>query len=185
MRMRVVLSMLAGGVVVLLFQNCTPNVSFSSKDGLRQDEALVRIDDVNESDETSSAAPPPPPPTIPQTLPPTGSLPPTDADADHDNDNDNDNDDQESSSPVDDGENADWVACILKDHGKSLKLGLMTSGLVGGNSRAESVCVTRGACLGMVAEAFAVEGISEGGFCEHNPHVRRLSDVEVRALLDK
>lgn len=79
----------------------------------------------------------------------------------------------------------DFVACILVDHGKSLKLGLIGTDAGGVHSVAESVCVTRSACLGEVAKHFQVEGAYERGYCEHNPHVRRLSDSEVKELCNK
>jgi hypothetical protein len=77
----------------------------------------------------------------------------------------------------------EFVACILEDHGKSLKLGIVSQDADGVHAVAESVCVTRKACLTQVAQAFAVEGAYKRGYCDHNPHVRRLSDQEVKDLL--
>ena len=79
----------------------------------------------------------------------------------------------------------DYVACILVDHGKSLKLGLIGSDAGGVHSVAESVCVTRAACLGEVAKHFQVEGAYDRGYCAHNPHVRRLNNSEVKELCNK
>ena len=70
------------------------------------------------------------------------------------------------------------------DQGKSLKLGLLTTGgLAGVNAVAESVCVTRGECLGAIAQHFDVQGAYERGYCEHNPNVTRLTDAQVATLL--
>jgi hypothetical protein len=77
----------------------------------------------------------------------------------------------------------DFVACILVDHGKSLKLGLLAEKLDGVNSVAESICITKAECMGEVAIAFKVEGAYDRGYCEHNPHVQRLTDAQVHALL--
>jgi hypothetical protein len=78
----------------------------------------------------------------------------------------------------------EYVACILVEHGKSLKLGLVTTTTMGGvNSVAESVCVTKVECLGDVAKAFNVLGAYERGYCEHNPNVKRLTDAQVKNLL--
>lgn len=89
----------------------------------------------------------------------------------------------ECSDDNDNHHDVEYVACIITDHGNSLKLGLMTTGLGGVNSVAESVCVTRSECLGDIASSFNVRGAYERGYCEHNPNVRRLTDDEVKALL--
>lgn len=80
-------------------------------------------------------------------------------------------------------QNGDYVACILVDHGKSLKLGLLTEELGGVHAVSESVCITRTECLGAVAKAFEVEGAYDRGYCKHNPHVKRLTNAQVDALL--
>lgn len=82
-------------------------------------------------------------------------------------------------------EDGDYVACILVDHGKSLKLGLLTEDLVGVNSVAESVCITRKECLGPVTKQFKVEGACDRGYCAHNPNVTRLADDEIDKILSK
>lgn len=76
-----------------------------------------------------------------------------------------------------------YVACILVEHGKSSKLGMVTTGLGGVHSVAESVCITKAECLGDVANAFHVQGSYVRGYCEHNPHVKRLTDGRVKELL--
>lgn len=50
---------------------------------------------------------------------------------------------------------------------------------------AESVCVTRAACLGEVAKHFQVEGAYDRGHRAHNPHVRRLNNSEVKSSVIK
>lgn len=77
------------------------------------------------------------------------------------------------------------VACILIDHGKSLKLGLIQDKLDGVNSVAQSVCISRSACLIDVNKVFPVEGAYDRGYCAHNPNVVRLTDAELAALLQK
>lgn len=78
---------------------------------------------------------------------------------------------------------SDLVACILVDHGKSLKLGLIEGELAGGNSVAQSVCISRTACLDKVSEKFEVLGAYSRGYCKNNPNVVRLSDEEIDELL--
>lgn len=72
-----------------------------------------------------------------------------------------------------------YVACIIVDHGKSLKLGLQTG--VHGVSR--SICITQRECLGNVTKYFNVEGAYDRGYCNHNPNVPRLTDAEVDKML--
>lgn len=82
------------------------------------------------------------------------------------------------------GQSTDLVACILVDHGKSLKLGLDDEGLLMGvNSVASSVCVTRHGCLDLVPAHFDVLGAYSRGYCAHNPNVIRLSDSDLANLL--
>lgn len=77
------------------------------------------------------------------------------------------------------------VACILKEHGKSLKLGLIEEKLGGVHSVAKSVCVTRHGCLELVSAKFSVLGAYDRGYCGHNPNVVVLSDKELSDLLSK
>ena len=78
------------------------------------------------------------------------------------------------------------VACILVDHGKSLKLGLVTGGPLGGvHAVSHSVCVTRKGCLELVPKKFSVEGAYKRGYCQHSPKVVRLNDAELATLLMK
>ena len=93
--------------------------------------------------------------------------------------------DSDSASKDDSSDDDDLVACILVDHGKSLKLGFVADKLEGVNAVAESVCISRHACLDIVSKAFPVEGAYERGYCEHNPNVLRLKDAEVEALIKK
>jgi len=82
-------------------------------------------------------------------------------------------------------EDTGWVACILVEHGKSLKLGLVMDAFDGVNAVSQSVCISRKACLEIVPELFEVEGAYDRGYCEHNPHIVRLDDAQVQALVDK
>lgn len=79
----------------------------------------------------------------------------------------------------------DYVVCILVDHGKSLKLGLISDNGGGVHAVAQSICIPKATCLHEVPKYFAVEGAYDRGYCDHNPHVQRLTDAEVKALLSK
>ncbi len=81
------------------------------------------------------------------------------------------------------GDTGDLVACILKDHGKSLKLGLIEEQLGGVHSVARSVCISRKGCLELVAAKFEVEGAYDRGYCKGNPNVVRLTDAQLTELL--
>ena len=173
------------GLTVLLggFQNCA-ETTFSSTNpdvSLKSSSALAAIDmdpaDVDQNDNAGGSVsqpgdngkkdenPAPPPP-------PGGA---TDDSASHDDDSD------DSSSQDDDG----LVACILVDHGKSLKLGLVSESLDGVNAVSQSVCISVKACTEIVPQLFEVEGPYERGYCKGNPNVKRLTDAEVQALVDK
>jgi len=80
-------------------------------------------------------------------------------------------------------DSGDYVACILDGPGKSVKLGIMSEKLGGVNSVAQSVCVTKKACLDLVPAVFKVKGVEERGYCKGNPNVRRLTDAQVKTLL--
>ena len=80
-------------------------------------------------------------------------------------------------------EDSGLVACILKQHGKSLKLGLIEAELGGVNSVARSVCISRSGCLVLVAAKFEVEGAYDRGYCRGNPNVVRLTDAQLKELL--
>lgn len=79
---------------------------------------------------------------------------------------------------------SDLVACILVDHGKSLKLGLVEGALQGVNAVSDSVCIKRASCLELVSRKFDVQGAYDRGYCAHNPNVVRLSDDELASLLN-
>lgn len=81
---------------------------------------------------------------------------------------------------ADDGQ---LVACILVKNGKSLKLGLSDSELVGDTSAASSVCISQTACQQLVPQKFDVEGAYVRGYCNKNPNITRLSDAQVQELL--
>ena len=106
---------------------------------------------------------------------PSVGLPNNDPDCDKD---DVSNEDSESSDD-DDG----LVACILKQHGKSLKLGLIQEELGGVNSVARSVCISRSGCMELVSAKFEVEGAYDRGYCKGNPNVVRLTDAQLIELL--
>lgn len=81
-------------------------------------------------------------------------------------------------------EEGDLVACVLVDHGKSSKLGMVGGALIAVNAVSESVCVSSHGCLDLVSAKFNVQGVYERGYCANNPNVTRLSDSALASLLD-
>lgn len=103
----------------------------------------------------------------------------------HDHDKGNACEGDDKDDVKDDVKDEDYVACILVDHGKSLKLGIVDDQGGGVHSVAQSICVPKSTCLGEVAKHFQVEGAYDRGYCDHNPHVRRVTDSECKTLLNK
>jgi len=189
-----------GGILILGFQNCS-KTSFGSSKGSTSSLQALSADGLT----TPGGTTPPPvvtPPTEGTTTTggttegdndPIGSIPtdgsvcvahPDDDGHEHKASTDKhvscDNHEHDCESDKD----SELVSCILIDNGKSLKLGLVTTSSLGGvDSVAEAVCISRTECLGDVAKAFNVKGAYDRGYCEHNPHVKSLTDAEVKTLL--
>ena len=177
--------MIAGGAALTMaFQNCSGQ-SFSQSDSSPSEKGVLVTMEVGPEDEAGGellqpadpAAAPAPSPTPPSS--PSGGNghgngknPPVAGDS-------GGNTDGDSTGPL--------YACILVDHGKSLKLGIVEEGPGGVHGVPKSVCVTRSGCLDMVAKKFSVEGAYKRGYCKANgnPHVVRLSDGDLNALLEK
>jgi len=162
--------MIAIGLFMVLvgFQNCAETkfggTASGSEKGQLVDMNLDQDDIIPDNPQT----PPNPPPDDkkPPKEPPTNPETPVYTDDDDDNGD-------------------DLVACILVKHGKSVKLGYVQDSLEGVNSVAQSVCISRAACLEIVPSLFEVEGAYERGYCKGNPNVKRLSDQEVQDLVDE
>ncbi|MGZ3723017.1 MAG: hypothetical protein ACXVA9_08815 [Bdellovibrionales bacterium] len=194
MKLKILAHVICGGILVIGFQNCSQTKFGSADNGSQSLQALSGGGDAtgNLTQNGDGTKPPVTPTVTPPKAPDVCVAHHEDNDDDNDKDNDKDNDtvkhkhascDHDSSVDCDSDEDTEYVACILVDNGKSLRLGLVTAGLGGVNSTSESVCVTRAECLGDVAKAFNVEGAYERGYCEHNPNVKRLTDKEVKTLL--
>jgi hypothetical protein len=151
------------GLMIVSFQNCSKASFGPSKGTLSKSSALVPVDDTSDPDGGSVV---------------------TGGDDHHNNQQmDDENSGHQCSREYTKNNSGEFVACILDGPGKSIKLGMMSEKLDGVNSVAESVCVTRQACLDMVPTMFKVKGVETRGYCDHNPNVRRLSDAEVKTLL--
>lgn len=159
------------GLMIVSFQNCS-KASFGSSEGVLSKASLVPVDDTSDPDSGGSVVT-------------NGDDSENNHQGDHDSaeSTDNQNSDHQCSREYTKNNSGEFVACILDGPGKSLKLGIMSEKLDGVNSVAESVCVTRQACLDMVPTMFKVKGVEARGYCDHNPNVRRLSDAEVKSLL--
>lgn len=97
-------------------------------------------------------------------------------------DKNSDDDNRKKMDEQDDSK--DLVACILDGPGKSIKLGLIQDHFAGDQSVANSVCISRHACLDLVSKKFDVKEAEDGrGYCNGNPNVIRLDDKEVADLL--
>ena len=165
-------------VLVMGFQNCA-KTTFGSSSGedLSSKGSLAAIPlDAEDGSVNGQISQPS------ESMPPSVPMPPSD---DKKKDPKNYEVTTDDSSSDDNSEDSDLVACILVDHGKSLKLGFVADKLEGVNAVSQSVCLSRHACLDIVSKAFPVEGAYERGYCEHNPHILRLKDAEVDALIKK
>lgn len=151
-----------------LFQNCSdvgfqesPNSTNQKLAALELEHGEEDMENVDEGGEPSAEQPVTEPVPAPEPTPRAGR----------------------GNSPHGFQEGTELVACILVDHGKSLKLGLIESELAGGTSVARSVCISRTACLDKVSEKFEVLGAYSRGYCKNNPNVVRLTDEEIDELL--
>jgi hypothetical protein len=165
------------GLMIVSFQNCS-KASFGSSEGVLSKASLVPVDDTSDPDSGGSVV----------TNGDDSENNQSQSQAENQNQNENNQQadhgsDHQCSREYTKNNSGEFVACILDGPGKSLKLGIMSEKLDGVNSVAESVCVTRQACLDMVPTMFKVKGVETRGYCDHNPNVRRLSDAEVKSLL--
>ena len=198
MKLKISVSILIAGAL-MLFQNCG-NVKFSDPAGTQTNAKLTAMEvGPNEQDlvtadgGTASAQngdnlvpitpPMPPPPPITVVNPGTSeneiSHSGSDGSDSHHGDSNHDHAMDSSDSST------DFVACILKDHGKSLKLAVTEDKLGGVHAVSKSACVSRHGCLDLVPAKFEVVGAYDRGYCSHNPNVIHLSDAELAALLLK
>lgn len=165
-------------LIIFGFQNCADK-SFAPTDAnsFAKTQALALVDgDLNEGSGTIPAIG-----SIGAEVPATTVEGPVVPETHKNKDKDQELGTEDSATGSDEDE---YVACILEDHGKSLKLGLVEGDLQGVLGVPHSICIPKQACLEDVAEAFGVEGSYQRGYCAHNPNVRRLSQVELRPLLD-
>lgn len=180
MKRTIAVSIMVGGLLVF-FQNCGSTVAFSNKSGSIDEKSSaslvpLAIED-DEQDMASAGSSSESSGTISQPAPAPAPAP-----GDNGKKNDyavNESEDEDE----DDAGAGDLVACILVDHGKSLKLGLIEQKFGGVNAVAQSVCLSRKACLEKVSKKFNVQGAYDRGYCAHNPNVVRLTDAQVDELL--
>lgn len=180
MKRAILVSFMVGSLLTL-FQNCGSAVEFSNKSGSVDQKSssasLVPLAlDQNEQDMAEATG------SVTQPNDPVYNDdkkkdPPANAMSSDDSEESEDSDDDASY------DSNDLVACILVDHGKSLKLGLIEQKLDGVNAVAQSVCISRKGCLEKVSKKFPVQGAYDRGYCAHNPNVVRLSDAELDELL--
>lgn len=77
--------------------------------------------------------------------------------------------------------------CILEGPGKSVKLGMRSNGLAGGNSADQAVCMSKEACLNIASKAFSVKMAESRGFCKQSSASGRvsLSNAQVEEAVTK
>lgn len=82
-------------------------------------------------------------------------------------------------------EDADYsYVCILQGPGKSVKVGIVSDLLSGGNSSGASVCMSKRACLELMSQKFPVKAAERRGYCPaKNPNAVNMSDTEIKAKL--
>jgi len=153
MKAKLLLSAISAFLVATAFQNCG-KVAFD-KSGRSSSAQLTSLDVASDSTNVTNNSDPAP------QAPPAARV----------------------SEDEDDDGSSEYVACILVDSGKSLKLGIIQGDAIGVNSVAQSACVTRHGCLDLVSKKFQVEGTYGRGYCDHNPNVVRLDDQHLAELL--
>lgn len=188
-----------GGILITGFQNCSSKVSFSSKVPTTIQQSLVPLDDDDSNNQSAGVPSTNSGPSDPGTQPNNSG--PSDPGTQANNGGpsnpgtspNNNNEASNGGGPAcnhghgHNGRSDEMVGCLLlEEHGQKLKLGLLTSSLEGVRSRADSVCIPKSVCLGIVAQAFKVNTeVAPGshGFCAHNPNVQHLNAEQVQALL--
>ncbi len=97
------------------------------------------------------------------------------------NDNDNNNDNGQN-------DYAGNYVCILEGPGKSVKLGMSTAGVPGGqNPIPQVLCMSKNACLNIASQVFGVKGPEFRGYCKlphGNPHVTHITDAQLQLKVD-
>ncbi len=75
--------------------------------------------------------------------------------------------------------------CVLRSHGKSVKIALSNDGSLGGKKGTPSdVCMSENACLNILSKSFEVVSAEKRGFCPNkNPHVIAMTDMQIQAAL--
>jgi hypothetical protein len=87
----------------------------------------------------------------------------------------------------DDGsvDQGDGNVCILDGPGKSVKLGISDTGVMGGQHPIPGVlCMSANACLNIASQIFKVKGPEFRGYCKlphGNPHVTHITDAQLQA----
>lgn len=121
---------------------------------------------------------PPAPPVVPvpvmsPTPSPVASVPPP---VEHDED------ENEHEHEMEDADRS--YVCILQGPGKSVKVGIVSDVLGGGNSAAASVCMSKRACLELMSKKFPVKSAEKRGYCPaKSPNAVNMSDAEIKAKL--
>lgn len=159
------------GLMIVSFQNCSQTSFGSGDEALNKSSMLVPVNDTSDPDVGTDVTGNDDIPN--QEQPDHESAPPTD----------NEQPKHQCSKEYTKHNSGELVACILDGPGKSLKLGMISENLDGVTSVAQSVCISRKACLDLVPAVFKVKGVETRGYCDHNPNVLRLTDSEVKTLL--
>lgn len=199
----------AVAALVIGFQNCSNSTQFVSDESniLKSTGVLAPVasdsseDDSSENtdvaDDSDAGAPPsmaspppamppvaemPPAPPAPPVMPvpvmsptpsPVASVPPP---VEHDED------ENEHEHEMEDADRS--YVCILQGPGKSVKVGIVSDVLGGGNSAAASVCMSKRACLELMSKKFPVKSAEKRGYCPaKSPNAVNMSDAEIKAKL--
>ena len=134
-------------------------------------------------------AQPPKDPVIPKTPAPpqTPNVAVKDHEVCHGEKEDDDDKDRNHESEHEDSDDKLYV-CVLDDAGKSVKLAFIAEDemLLGKTGTPMDICMSRKACLEIVAKSFAVKSAEPRGFCKQkSAHTVEFNDKQMQSLVDK
>lgn len=179
------------------FQNCANKTGFNSTGELvaktSTDSSTDSTGSLNTGDGVPSGSTPPTPGTAPTsgTPPSTGTSGSTDASNGGSHTTPRVGNPKAPCPPdnghetvtADPNESRNFV-CVLRGHGKSVKIGLADKILQGQVGTPRDVCMTEHACLSILSRKFDVQGAERRGFCpDKNPNVIAMTDVEIESAL--
>ena len=206
--LKAIFSILALGAVVVLFQNCEANRSFTSNGKLQKSSGeSVDLDDVElttfdagDEDEGNTDAESPDGDDGMDTgnsQEPDSNNQANNGNNESENDSEGDGDDSsddnsQETADTPEGEEDDseeprfgQYICLLDGPGRSIRLGLVESKAAAQHGVPSSLCMTKFACETLVAEKFKVKMALESVQCEKKKaHVIHIDDAGLSTLLE-